>query len=58
MIYIYKTLRLSRKLRRTIFPGKQKDHLIVACGPDLIIINQKKRELAESWTLLSHLTTE
>ena len=35
----------------------QTDYLISARRPDLIIIN-KKRELAKSWTLLSRLTTE
>ena len=35
----------------------QTDHLISARRPDLIIIN-KKRELANLWTLLSKLTTE
>ena len=34
------------------------DHLILARQPDLIIVNKKKRELAELWTLLSWLTTE
>ena len=32
-------------------------HLISARRPDLIIINKKKRELAELWTLMSRLTT-
>ena len=32
-------------------------HLISATLPDFIIINEKKRELAELWTLLSRLTT-
>ena len=35
----------------------QTNHLISARQPDLIIIN-KKRVLAELWTLLSLLTTE
>ena len=34
------------------------DHLISARRPDLIIINNKKREFAKLWTLLSRLTTE
>ena len=34
------------------------DHLISARRPDLIIINNKKRELAKLSTLLSQLTTE
>ena len=34
------------------------DHLISASRPDLIITNNKKRELAKLWTLLSWLTTE
>ena len=33
------------------------DHQISARGPDLIIINNKKRELAKLLTLLSRLTT-
>ena len=36
----------------------QKDHLISARRPDLIIINNKKRKLAKLSTLLSRLTTE
>ena len=36
----------------------QTDHLISARRPDLIIINNKKRELAKLWTLLSRLTTK
>ena len=37
----------------------QMDHLISARRPDLIITNNnKKRELAKLWTLLSRLTTE
>ena len=37
----------------------QTDHLISARRPDLIIINNnKKREFAKLWTLLSRLTTE
>ena len=39
----------------------QTDHLISARRPDLILINkreQKRRELAKLWTLLSWLTTE
>ena len=36
----------------------QTDHLISARRPDLIIIKNKKRELAKLWTLLSRLTTE
>ena len=35
----------------------QADHQISARRPDIIKIN-KKRELAELWTLLSRLTTE
>ena len=34
------------------------DHLISTRKSDLIVINNKKRELAKLWTLLSHLTTE
>ena len=34
------------------------DQLISTRRPDLVIINNKKRELAELWTLLSRLTTE
>ena len=37
---------------------KQTDHLISARKPDLITINNKKRELTKLWTLLSRLTTE
>ena len=36
----------------------QIDHLISVRRPDLVIINNKRRELAELWTLLSQLTTE
>ena len=36
----------------------QTDHLTSAWQPDLIIINSKKRELGELWTLLSRLTSE
>ena len=36
----------------------QTDHLISARRPGLIIINNKKRELAKFSTLLSRLTTE
>ena len=36
----------------------QTDHLISARRPDLVIINTKKTELAEMWTLLFRLTTE
>ena len=36
----------------------QRYHLISNKRQDLIIINQKKRELAKLWTLLSRLTTE
>ena len=36
----------------------QTDHFISARRPDLIIINEKERELAKWWTLLSRLTTE
>ena len=35
----------------------QMDYLISPERPDLVIVN-KKRELAELWTLLSRLTTE
>ena len=42
---------VTHKLIRT-------DHLISARRPDIIIINNKKRELAKLWTLLSQLTTE
>ena len=34
------------------------DHRISARIPDIIIINNKKREFAKLWTLLSRLTTE
>ena len=34
------------------------DHLISATRPDLKIINNKKREFAKLWTLLSQLTAE
>ena len=36
----------------------QTDHLISAKRLDLIIINNKKREFAKLWTLLSRLTTD
>ena len=38
----------------------QTDHLISARRPDLMIVNkkEKKRELAEYWTLLSWQTTK
>ena len=36
----------------------QTDHLIPARRPDLIIINNKKRESAKLSNLLSRLTTE
>ena len=36
----------------------QTDHLLLAIRPELIIINKKRRELEELWTLLSLLTRE
>ena len=36
----------------------QTDHLISLRRPDLVIINYKKRKLAELWTSLSRLTTK
>ena len=37
---------------------RQMDNFISARRPDLIIINKKKKDLAELWTLQSRLTTE
>ena len=53
------TSNLENKMHKLLWDfGIQMDHLISIRRPDLIVINNKKRELVGLWTLLSRPTTK